>query len=94
MSRRVSTIPLGSWPRRMPADLAAGYVGETNVGDFLKRVGKDYPMPRVAEGRRRQQRILSATRKRHAHRLANEMATSVQNEQLKSVQNEDAKKAV
>lgn len=21
--------------------------------DFLKRVGKDYPMPRVAEGRRR-----------------------------------------
>jgi len=37
----------------MPAKLAAGYVGESNVEDFLKRVGKDYPKPRVAEGRRR-----------------------------------------
>jgi hypothetical protein len=37
----------------MPAPLAAGYVGETNVEDFLKRVGTDYPKPRVAEGRRR-----------------------------------------
>jgi hypothetical protein len=36
----------------MPADLAAGYVGERTVGDFLKRVGKGYPLPRVAEGRR------------------------------------------
>jgi hypothetical protein len=40
-------------PRRMPAELAAGYCGETTVDDFLKRVGKDYPQPRVAEGRRR-----------------------------------------
>lgn len=53
MSRRASTIPHGSWPRRMPADLAAGYVGEKTIEDFLKRVGKDYPLPRVAEGRRR-----------------------------------------
>jgi hypothetical protein len=53
MSRRPSAIPQGSWPRRMPADLAAGYCGESSVQDFLKRVGKDYPMPRVAEGRRR-----------------------------------------
>lgn len=52
MSRRPSTIPAGSWPRRMPADLAAGYVGEKKVEDFLKRVGKEYPKPRVAEGRR------------------------------------------
>jgi hypothetical protein len=37
----------------MPAELAAGYCGETTVDDFLKRVGKDYPQPRVAEGRRR-----------------------------------------
>ncbi len=37
----------------MSADLAAGYVGEKTVGDFLKRVGKDYPLPRIAEGRRR-----------------------------------------
>ena len=51
--KRASVIPAGSWPRRMAAALAAGYVGETNVEDFLKRVGKDYPQPRVAEGRRR-----------------------------------------
>lgn len=50
---RLATIPPGSWPRRMREDLAAGYVGEKTVADFLKRVGKDYPMPRVAEGRRR-----------------------------------------
>jgi hypothetical protein len=53
MSRRPSSIPEGSWPRRMPADLAAGYCGESNVEDFLKRVGRDYPQPRIAEGRRR-----------------------------------------
>ncbi|WP_166297232.1 hypothetical protein [Bradyrhizobium sp. 2S1] len=53
MTARPSTIPLGSWPRRMRADLAAGYVGEKFVEDFLKRVGKDYPQPRVSEGRRR-----------------------------------------
>lgn len=53
MSRaRPSTIPTGAWPRRMPADLAAGYVGEKTVEAFLKRVGKGYPAPRVAEGRR------------------------------------------
>jgi hypothetical protein len=46
-------IPVGCWPRRMPAELAAGYCGEVTVDDFLKRVGKDYPLPRVAEGRRR-----------------------------------------
>lgn len=53
MSRRPIAIPAGSWPRRMPADLAAGYCGESTVDDFLKRVGKGYPLPRVAEGRRR-----------------------------------------
>lgn len=53
MSRRPATIPAGTWPRRMPADLAAGYCGETTVEAFLKRVGRDYPNPRVAEGRRR-----------------------------------------
>ena len=54
MSRpgRPVAIPVGSWPRRMPADLAAGYVGETSVEGFLRRVGKDYPQPRVKEGRR------------------------------------------
>jgi hypothetical protein len=48
-----ATIPNGSWPRRMPEDMAAGYCGEKTTEAFLKRVGKDYPQPRVCEGRRR-----------------------------------------
>jgi hypothetical protein len=36
----------------MTADLAAGYCGEPTVEDFLNRVGKEYPNPRVKEGRR------------------------------------------
>ncbi len=48
-------IPNGSWPRRMAADMAAGYCGEPTVDAFMKRVGvgKEYPLPRVCEGRRR-----------------------------------------
>lgn len=52
MSRRHAIIPAGSWPRRMPVQMAAGYCGEATAEDFLKRVGKEYPMPRVKEGRR------------------------------------------
>src|SRR5262249_9549153 len=52
MSRPV-VIPLGSWPRRMRAELAAGYCGEASVEAFIARVGKEYPHPRVHEGRRR-----------------------------------------
>ncbi len=40
-----SVIPLGSWPRRMPAELAAGYCGEATVEAFIKRVGSEYPQP-------------------------------------------------
>ena len=36
----------------MGVALAAGYVGEPSVDAFLKRVGREYPRPRVAEGRR------------------------------------------
>jgi hypothetical protein len=50
---RRAVIPAGSWPRRMPAEFAAGYCGETSVDAFLRRVGTEYPQPRVAEGRRR-----------------------------------------
>ena len=39
--------------------------------------------------KRTMERALSATRKRHAHRLANEMATSVQIEAADGVQNEN-----
>jgi hypothetical protein len=51
--RRPSIIPLGSWPRRMGAALAAGYVGEATVDAFLKRVGREYPQPRISQGQRR-----------------------------------------
>jgi len=37
----------------MAADLAAGYCGEPSVEAFLGRVGGEYPLPRVQEGRRR-----------------------------------------
>jgi len=37
----------------MMAELAAGYVGEKHVEDFLERVGKDYPQPRVTQSARR-----------------------------------------
>ena len=50
---RPAIIPAGSWPRRMPAELAAGYCGEATVEAFIARVGKEYPHPRVNEGRRR-----------------------------------------
>jgi hypothetical protein len=46
------TVKLEAWPRRMPADLAAIYCGESTVGAFLQRVGGEYPRPRVSEGRR------------------------------------------
>jgi hypothetical protein len=46
-------IPLGSWPRRMTAELAAGYCGEKSVSDFLGRVGTEYPRPRIDDGKRR-----------------------------------------
>jgi hypothetical protein len=52
MSRPV-VIPSGSWPRRMSAAYAAGYVGEESVEAFLKRVGSEYPAPRVNDGRRK-----------------------------------------
>jgi hypothetical protein len=37
----------------MAADIAAAYCGEKTVEAFLKRVGIDYPQPRVQDGRRR-----------------------------------------
>jgi hypothetical protein len=46
-------IPSGSWPRRMSAELAAGYCGEDSVEAFLRRVGSEYPRPRVNDGRRK-----------------------------------------
>jgi hypothetical protein len=50
---RPAAIPSGSWPRRMAADLAAGYCGEDSVEAFMRRVGSEYPQPRVNDGRRK-----------------------------------------
>jgi hypothetical protein len=50
---RPAAIPCGSWPRRMCAAMAAGYCGEASVDAFMSRVGREYPQPRIAEGRRR-----------------------------------------
>jgi len=46
-------VLVGCWPRRMNADLAAAYCGEPSAKAFLKRVGSEYPSPRINEGRRR-----------------------------------------
>jgi hypothetical protein len=48
----------------------------------------------VGYAKRTKKRVLAATRKWHAHRLANEMATDVQNEQQKTAHNEQENKAV
>jgi hypothetical protein len=37
----------------MCAELAAAYCEESNVEAFIACVGKDYPQPRVSDGRRR-----------------------------------------
>jgi hypothetical protein len=37
----------------MCAEMAAAYVGEMTAESFLKRVGKEYPQPRVHDGRRK-----------------------------------------
>jgi hypothetical protein len=50
---RPALIPAGSWPRRMGAELAAAYCGESSVEAFIKLVGSEYPQPRVHVGRRR-----------------------------------------
>lgn len=49
----MSPVILGCWPRRMGAELSAMYCGEPSTDAFLKRVGKEYPLPRVNDGRRR-----------------------------------------
>ena len=36
----------------MSSAMAAAYCGELTVEAFLKRVGSEYPRPRVKEGRR------------------------------------------
>jgi hypothetical protein len=37
----------------MSAEFAAGYCGEATVDAFIARVGKEYPLPRINDERRR-----------------------------------------
>jgi hypothetical protein len=37
----------------MCAAVAAGYCGEESIEAFMKRVGTEYPLPRVNDGRRK-----------------------------------------
>jgi hypothetical protein len=37
----------------MGAELAAGYCGEPSVEAFMRRVGHEYPLPRINDGRRK-----------------------------------------
>jgi hypothetical protein len=37
----------------MCAAVAAGYCGEDSIEAFIKRVGTEYPQPRVNDGRRK-----------------------------------------
>jgi hypothetical protein len=37
----------------MCAAVAAGYCGENSIEAFMKRVGTEYPQPRVNDGRRK-----------------------------------------
>jgi hypothetical protein len=37
----------------MCADYAAAYCGEPTVEAFIRRIGTEYPKPRINEGRRR-----------------------------------------
>src|SRR4051812_16217756 len=39
MTHRPALIPNGAWPRRMGAQLAAGYCGEPTAEAFIARVG-------------------------------------------------------
>jgi hypothetical protein len=50
---RLAAIPAGSWPPRMPVEMAAGYCGERSAEAFLRRVGREYPEPCVKAGRRK-----------------------------------------
>jgi hypothetical protein len=50
---RVTLIPEGIWPPRMPVEMAAGYCGERSPEAFLREVrAGTYPAPVVKRGRK------------------------------------------
>ena len=64
---------------------------EAELTDGQGRALSAHKSQQAYEGyaKRTMERVLSATRKRHAHRLANTAGTGVQNEQQNAVQNEN-----
>jgi hypothetical protein len=65
---------------------------EATLTDGQGRALSAHKSQQAYEGyaKRTMERALSATRKRHAHRLANAMGTSIQNEQQNAIQNDPA----
>lgn len=50
---RAAVVPLGTWPPRMPVEMAAGYCGERSAESFMCGVrAKIYPEPRIKRGRK------------------------------------------
>lgn len=50
---RPAAIPAGTWPPRMPVEMAAGYCGERSAEAFLRGVrAGTYPEPVVKRGRK------------------------------------------
>jgi hypothetical protein len=50
---RPAVIPAGTWPPRMPVEMAAGYCGERSAESFLRAVKANvYPEPRIKRGRK------------------------------------------
>jgi hypothetical protein len=66
---------------------------EAELTDEQGRALSTHKTQQSYEAKRNITRALSATRKRHAHRLANASATSIQNEQENVIQNENHAKA-
>jgi len=43
-------IPHGAWPSFMKAETAAGYLDESSVESFRRKVGRIYPKPIPVQG--------------------------------------------
>lgn len=72
-----------------------GGMTELEEAELTERQGRAQSAHKTKESyagyaKRTEARLLSATKKRHAHRLANETATSIQNDAPSAIQNDEA----
>lgn len=51
MGAATQNIVISTWPRQMPAAVAAAYCGEKNVITFRNAVGSLYPEPKKVRGK-------------------------------------------